>query len=77
VTREVHRILVIADDENDLTLIQELLEQSRPNLSNRVDGCCSLRDAEKLLTNGTHDLLVISEKTHGMPGAEILASLRG
>jgi two-component system, cell cycle sensor histidine kinase and response regulator CckA len=76
VTREVHRILVIADDENDLTLIQELLEQSRPNLSTRVEGCCSLRDAEKLLTNGTHDLLVISEKIHGMPGPEILAYLR-
>jgi CheY-like chemotaxis protein len=75
VTRGIQRILVIAEDGNDLATIRELLEKSRPNLAKSIAGCYSLTQAEQLLAKGTYDLLLISENVQNMNGAELLAAL--
>jgi hypothetical protein len=47
VTRGIQRILVIAEDGNELAVIRELLEKSRPNLAESIAGCYSLSQAEQ------------------------------
>ena len=76
VTRGIQKILVIAEDGDELAVIRELLEKSRPNLAESIAGCYSLTQAEQMLAKGTYDLLLISENVQNMNGAELLAAMR-
>ena len=58
-TRGIQKILVIAEDGDELAVIRELLEKSRPNLAESIAGCYSLSQAEQMLAKGTYDLLLI------------------